>query len=164
MIVLDTHAWVWWLTKPEKLGKRAARAIHKASRLGLPAICVWEVAMKAEARKLRFDRRYDLRIDAALSDDPRVELLALLPRIAVEAVQLPWSHSDPADRFIVACARVHDAPLVTADERIHESGLTRARCAGPAPRPLRPAQIDGARAARAPHACPRQTRRGLAGG
>ena len=48
MIVLDTHAWVWWLTQPEKLGKKAARAIDKADRVGVPAICAWEVAMKAE--------------------------------------------------------------------------------------------------------------------
>jgi PIN domain nuclease of toxin-antitoxin system len=60
VIVLDTHAWVWWLTKPERLGRRAARAIEKADRVGVPAICVWEVAMKAEARKLRFDRPYDV--------------------------------------------------------------------------------------------------------
>lgn len=125
MIVLDTHAWVWWVSKPEKLGKRAAREIGKASRVGVPAICVWEVAIKAEAKKLRFDRPYDIWIDAALSDDPRVELLPLLPRIAVAAVQLSWTHSDPADRFIVASARAHGALLVTADEAIHASGLVR---------------------------------------
>lgn len=125
MIVLDTHAWVWWLTKPEKLGGKASRAIGKASRIGLPAICAWEVAMKAEAGKLRFDRPYDVWIDAALTEDPRVELLHLLPRIAVGAARLSWDHGDRADRFIVATARAHDAALVTADERIRDSRLVR---------------------------------------
>lgn len=125
MIVLDTHAWVWWSSKPEKLGKRAARTIAKATRIGIPAICVWEVAVKAEANELRFDRPYEIWIEAALAEDPRVELLPLLPRIAVAAVQLSWQHADPADRFIVASARAHDAPLVTADEAIQESGLVR---------------------------------------
>ena len=83
MIVLDTHAWVWWQTKPEKLGRAAARTITKAARIGVPAICAWEVAMKAEAGKLRFDRPYDVWIDEALADDPRVELLHLSPRISV---------------------------------------------------------------------------------
>ncbi len=125
MIVLDTHAWVWWSSKPEKLGKRAARAIAKATRIGIPAICVWEVAVKAEAKKLRFDRPYEIWIEAALAEDPRAELLPLLPRIAVAAVQLSWQHADPADRFVVASARAHDAPLVTADEAIRASGMVR---------------------------------------
>ncbi len=125
MIVLDTHAWVWWLSKPEKLGRKGARAIDKADRIGVPSICVWEVAFKAEARKLKFDRPYDVWIDAALTEDPRIELLHLLPRISVAAVRLPWEHGDPADRFIVATALAHDAVLVTADEQIRESKLVR---------------------------------------
>lgn len=125
MIVLDTHAWVWWLTAARKVGKKAARALGKATRIGLPAICVWEVAMKARAGKLRFDRHYEVWIDQALTEDARVEVLPLLPRVSLEAVALSWSHADPADRIIVATARVQQAPLVTADERILESGLVR---------------------------------------
>ncbi len=127
MIVLDTHAWVWWLTKPAKLGRKAKRAIEKADRIGIPSICAWEIAMKAEAGKLKFDRPYDMWLDEALAEDPRIELLHLFPRISVAAAKLSWDHRDPADRFIVATARAHDATLVTADERIRESGL--ARCA-----------------------------------
>lgn len=125
MIVLDTHAWLWWLTKPEKLGKQGARQIAKADRIGLPAICVWEVATKAELGKLKFNRPYDVWVDEALTEDARLEVLPLSPRISIEAVRLSWAHRDPADRFIVATARVHGAPLVTADDTIRESGLVR---------------------------------------
>jgi PIN domain nuclease of toxin-antitoxin system len=123
VIVLDTHAWVWWLTKPEKLGKKAKRAIDKADRIGVASISVWEVAAKAESGKLRFDRPYDVWIDEALIEDARLELLHLIPRIAVDAVTLSWAHRDPADRFIVSTARAHDATLITADEQIHEARL-----------------------------------------
>ena len=125
MIVLDTHAWVWWLTKPDRLGRKAERALAKAKQIGIPAICPWEVAMKANAGQLRFDRPYDIWIDEALAEDPRVELLPLVPRVAVEAVRLGWKHSDPADRLIVASARVHDAPLITSDAAMHEAGVVR---------------------------------------
>jgi PIN domain nuclease of toxin-antitoxin system len=81
--------------------------------------------MKADAGKLRFDRAYDAWIDEALAADPRVEVVPLLPRISVEAVRLSWDHGDPADRFIVAGARVLAAPLVTSDETIRESRLVR---------------------------------------
>lgn len=125
MIVLDTHAWVWWMASRAKLGKKAARAIDRAARIGVPAISVWEVAMKAEARQLKFDRPYETWIDDALSLDPRVELLQLQPAISVGAVKLPWKHGDPADRLIVATALAYEAPLATADERIHDSALVR---------------------------------------
>lgn len=125
LIVLDTHAWVWWLSKPEKLGRAAKRAIQKASQLGVPAISVWEVAMKAESGKLRFNRPYDVWIEAALTEDPRVELLPLLPRISALAARLSWTHGDPADRFVVATALVYEASLITVDESIHESRLVR---------------------------------------
>jgi len=125
VIVLDTHAWVWWLSKPEKLGVKAERAISRADKIGIPAICAWEVAMKAEAKKLRFDRAYDTWIDEALAADPRIELVSLLTRVAVEAVRLSWDHGDPADRMIVASARVLGAQLVTSDEAIRESRLVR---------------------------------------
>jgi PIN domain nuclease of toxin-antitoxin system len=125
VIVLDTHAWLWWLTAPAKLGKRAARVLKRADRIGLPAICVWEIAMKASVGKLRFDRPYETWIDAALAADPRIEVCPLSPRVAVAAVQLSWNHGDPADRFIVATARVHDTALVTSDARIHDARLVR---------------------------------------
>lgn len=125
MIVLDTHVWIWWLTKPDKLGKKAARAIDKAEKIGVPAICVWEVAMKVRARKLKFDRPVETWVETALTEDARLELLHLQPRISIEAVRLSWDHSDPADRFIVATARAHDAVLLTADEEIARSGLVR---------------------------------------
>ena len=125
MIVLDTHAWVWWLSKPDKLGKKATRAVKRAERIGVPAICVWEVAMKVRAAKLRFDRPTSVWIEQALSIDPRLELLPLSPRIAVTAAELEWQHGDPADRLIVATASVYQAQLVTVDERIADSNLVR---------------------------------------
>jgi PIN domain nuclease of toxin-antitoxin system len=123
MIVLDTHAWIWWLTTPAKLGRKAARSIKKASRIGVPAISVWEVAMKAKRGKIRFNRPYAVWLDEALVADQRILLLALAPRISVTAVELNWEHADPVDRLIVASARVHEAPLITADECITDAGL-----------------------------------------
>lgn len=40
-------------------------------------------------------------------------------RVAIEAYKLPGRfHKDPADRMLVATARINDLTLVTADERI----------------------------------------------
>jgi PIN domain nuclease of toxin-antitoxin system len=125
MIILDTHVWVWWCSKPEKIAKKAQRSIERASRLGLPAICVWEVAAKAHAGQLKFDRPYDVWIDEALAQDDRLELIDLSPRISIESVRLPWQHRDPADRIVVATARTYQAQLATADLTIRESRLAK---------------------------------------
>jgi PIN domain nuclease of toxin-antitoxin system len=125
MIVLDTHAWIWWLTAPNRVGRKAMRAIKKAGRVGVSAISVWEIALKAKRGKLRFDRPYAVWLQEALVVDPRIDLLPLSPQISIASVELPWNHPDPADRIIVANAIALAAPLATADEQISDSGLVR---------------------------------------
>ena len=59
MILLDTHAWVWWLSQPDRIGQQAAAAIDEAVRRDaalVSAISVSEVAMLASRGRLRLDR------------------------------------------------------------------------------------------------------------
>jgi PIN domain nuclease of toxin-antitoxin system len=58
--LLDTHAWVWWLTEDRRLSPRAKSAIAAgvAKRdLWISLISVWEVAKKVETQQLLLDRR-----------------------------------------------------------------------------------------------------------
>jgi PIN domain nuclease of toxin-antitoxin system len=45
VIVLDTHAWIWWRTDPARLSNTAEQAIAEADALGLSSISVWELGM-----------------------------------------------------------------------------------------------------------------------
>ncbi len=83
MIVLDTHAWIWLVGKPERIERKARRAIDKADQIGIAAISVWEVAPKVQLGKLRFDRPCSAWVDQALTTDPRFQLLQLSPRVAI---------------------------------------------------------------------------------
>jgi PIN domain nuclease of toxin-antitoxin system len=57
-------------------------------------------------------------MDTALTY-PGIQLVELTPKIAIESTQLPGEfHRDPADQIIVATARIHDCPLLTANDRI----------------------------------------------
>ena len=49
---------------------------------------------------------------------PGIKLLLLTPQIAVESTRLIGFHKDPADQIIVATARIHNCPLITADAKI----------------------------------------------
>lgn len=120
MIVLDTHAWVWWASDPGRLSGPAAAAIDAADVIGVSAISAWEVALLVERGRIRLDRAPALWIREALQRDPRLVELPLTAGIATRSVALgaDGMHADPADRFIVATARAHDAILVTRDEAI----------------------------------------------
>ena len=125
MIVLDTHAWVWWLTGSKPLSGEARRAIDEADFIGIPTIACWELALLVRRGNIAFDRDVLLWMREALLIR-RVALLDITPEIAVEAVQLDWHHRDPADRLIVATTIVHAASLVTKDDTIHAFAPVRA--------------------------------------
>jgi PIN domain nuclease of toxin-antitoxin system len=125
VIVVDTHAWIWWIAEPTRLGKGARRALKAARRIGVPAICCLEVATLAERQRITLDRPILDWLQDALSA-PGIELLGLTPAIALRGAQLlPVFPGDPADRLIVATALVESAALVTKDERIEVSGFVR---------------------------------------
>jgi PIN domain nuclease of toxin-antitoxin system len=125
VIVLDTHALIWLVNAPTKIGKKASRKLATQTRLGIAAVSLWEVAMLVVASRLRLDRPTAAWIEAVLTDDARLEVVPISPAIATDAAELSWKHRDPADRLIVATARVLNAPLVTADEEIRDCGLVR---------------------------------------
>ncbi len=126
--LLDTHAWVWWVTADERLSKPASRAVEQAQADGtlwLSLISVWEVAKKVEKGQLVLDRPVDEWLDQATTQ-PGLQLAELTRPILVESCRLPPPfHGDPADQLIVATARDRNAVIVTKDERIRRYGQVR---------------------------------------
>jgi len=125
-LVLDTHAWVWWVSKPEKLSRRQRTTIDRARRRGgdallLSVISAWEVALLVQGGRLRLPVPLETWLEQAMSI-PGLEVAHLTVPIIGGAVRLPGLH-DPADMLIVATALQHGAPLITNDRRIAESGL-----------------------------------------
>jgi PIN domain nuclease of toxin-antitoxin system len=120
MIVLDTHAWIWWVDGDERLtlAQRDAIAAEEGSLIGVSAISCWEVAKLVELGRVALSCSLEEWLDQALSY-PGVQLITLTPEIAIESTRLPGDfHRDPADQIIVATARVYGCSLVTSDEKI----------------------------------------------
>jgi PIN domain nuclease of toxin-antitoxin system len=122
VIVLDTHAWIWWVDGSKKLPARTRRRIDQAKQIGVCAVSCWEVARLVARGRLKLDRETGDWIASALRA-PGVELLPLEPEIAVAAASLGGFGGDPVDHLIVATARHRRVPLATADDGIAESGL-----------------------------------------
>ena len=120
MIVLDTHAWVWWTIDPNRLSETQRQEIisNEDDVIGVSAISCWEVAKLCEYRRLELPIELSEWFSAALRY-PGISLLALTPEIAIESTKLPGVfHRDPADQIIVATARVSHCPLLTSDDKI----------------------------------------------
>lgn len=121
MIVLDTHAWLWWISNPEKLGAAAASSIEQAmtkNGILLSSISTWEIALLVDKGRLTLsiDVRDWVRKTESL---PFVRFMPVDNTIALRSVSLPGAfHADPADRIITATALTTGMPLVTKDEKI----------------------------------------------
>jgi PIN domain nuclease of toxin-antitoxin system len=122
MIILDTHAWVWWLTESSQLSIKALETIENNTIIGIPAISCWELAMLVS--KNRIGLSMDVQIWMGLAfQNPKVQLLPITPEIAVLSTRLPGDfHGDPADRLIVASSLFYKATLISKDEKIQKWG------------------------------------------
>ncbi len=120
-LVLDTHVWVWLSNGNKELSSSCISRIEQAAVSGqvyIPAIAVWEVATLTAKGRLNFNMPLKQWVEEALSK-PGINVIPLLPIIAVESAELPGDfHGDPADRLIVATARIKCLPLMTRDAKI----------------------------------------------
>ncbi len=121
MIVLDTHALIWAISDKAHLGRKARTKIEetaRSDRVAVSAITPWEITMLVEKGRLQLRQDVRVWIENSLAR-PGIYLAPIEPAIAIDSVHLPGEfHADPADRFIVATARYHNAPLLTADSAI----------------------------------------------
>ena len=117
--LLDTHVWIWTQESPETLGPRTRRAFAaEESRLLVSPVSSLELAQLAWAGRLTLAGRLQTWISESLQE-LLAETVPLSHEIAAGAYDLPGEfHRDPADRILVATARVHDLTVATADSRI----------------------------------------------
>lgn len=119
MILLDTHALVWWVADPARLSARAGRAVKVAARrkeLAASAISILEISTLVRRGRLKL----------GVPSDQWFGALRCLPELVIEPVSGEIARvagafgaavpGDPADRIIAATARVLDAKLITADD------------------------------------------------
>ena len=121
MIVLDTHTWIWFISKPEVLSKRAKTAVFAAVKeksVLISSISAWEVALLVIKKRLTLS--LDVTDWIAKSEGlPFIQFIEISNSIAVKSVNLPQPlHPDPADRIIIATALSAGVPLVTKDKKL----------------------------------------------
>ena len=118
-LLLDTHAFVWWVTDVSKLAEGARAAIaDPRNEVFVSAITGWEVAVRrAKGRMTAPDNL------SAMVDEKGFTHLPLTFHHAEQAGNLPMHHRDPFDRFLIAQAQAEGLVLVTRDARIPLYGV-----------------------------------------
>jgi PIN domain nuclease of toxin-antitoxin system len=117
-VLLDTHAVIWSLSEPQRLGPRLRKLFRDRTFLPLVStVSLWEILAKAKAGKLHFsgDPESSLRQHLA---DLRSSILPLRLDHVYAAYRLPVLHKDPWDRLLMGQAVAEGALLATRDEAI----------------------------------------------
>jgi PIN domain nuclease of toxin-antitoxin system len=121
--LLDTNAVLRWLGEPRKLSRDQIRVIEAADKglqqVAISAVTLLEIAAMDGTSRIRSGAAEILQL---LEYHPMYRLLPVTFEIAIEAAALK-ALRDPADRAIVATARLHRLKLVTSDEAVIGSKL-----------------------------------------
>lgn len=115
-LLLDTHAFLWWVTDDDRLSERAGELIADgANDVFFSAASAWEIAIKAGLGRIRL-------YEDAWSLTPQqlernaFQALPIHVAHAVAVITLPDVHGDPFDRMLVAQALTEGLTIVSADE------------------------------------------------
>ena len=119
MVVLDTHVLLWWTLDPDRLSPEAVRLSSAFPETGVcvSSISLWEIGVNM--------KRGQLEIGTKLTDYwnrlRQIDWLEVTPvtaEIWLENVELDWDHRDPADRTIVATAKLPGLPILSKDTAV----------------------------------------------
>lgn len=119
-LLLDSHAYLWWLADDPRLTPTARAAIADPANLVLvSAATVWEIEIKRSLGRLDAGE-HDL---VAEIEANRFSELSVTARHAEAAARLPRHHEDPFDRMLVAQSRLEGLVCVTRDPAFQAYGV-----------------------------------------
>jgi PIN domain nuclease of toxin-antitoxin system len=123
LILLDTHAWLWWVSEPNQLSDKGLGLINEAIKnntVFISCISTWEISLLV--KKKRIELSHPLRQWVAVSErQPFISFLPITNEIVLKSNLLPGEiHQDPADRLIIATALTHQVPVLTKDRKIRD--------------------------------------------
>ena len=124
-LLLDTHAFLWWIADDARLSKRARSAIAtRRDECFVSIASCWEIAIKVSLEKLKLKASVDRFIPEQLA----VNSFSLLPiefAHVARVARLPFHHRDPFDRLLAAQGLIDDLTVVSADPIFRRYGVKR---------------------------------------
>ena len=114
-LLLDTHAFIWWVSEPEKLSPDVLTLFNGDDELLLSVVSVWEIQIKVQLGKLGVTLPLRELIEHQQQTNG-LQVLAVELKHVLALDALPAHHKDPFDRLLIAQAQVEDVRLVSKDK------------------------------------------------
>lgn len=117
-LLLDTHAFLWWVADDPRLSAPARRSIGAPrNEVFFSAVSAWEIVLRGSLGKTSLPESPDRFVPEQLRDNAFVALPVTVSH-ALAVGRLPNVHRDPFDRLLIAQAIVEGLRIVTRDEQI----------------------------------------------
>ncbi|OGV37104.1 MAG: twitching motility protein PilT [Lentisphaerae bacterium GWF2_49_21] len=118
-VLLDTCALIWWTSDTGKLSEKALEACNriKISGAAISSISIWEIGMKIKNKKIDMGCSISELVNKLYEID-KFEIVPVDEITWLQNLSLEWDHRDPADRTIVATAKLRNLPIITKDPLI----------------------------------------------
>jgi PIN domain nuclease of toxin-antitoxin system len=123
-VLLDTHAFLWWIEDNSRLSVRARDAIANATDGFLSVVSCWEIAIKVSQKKLTLAKPIERLVPEQLGLN-QFQLLQIDLDDVARVAALPFHHRDPFDRLLAAQALSDDLAIVSADPMFKKYGVKR---------------------------------------
>jgi PIN domain nuclease of toxin-antitoxin system len=124
-LLLDTHAFLWFIDDNPKLSPTARVLIADANnRIFLSVASLWEIAIKISLGKLRLAQPFEVLLPQQLSLN-HIDLLDIAVEHTAVVATLPFHHRDPFDRLLIAQAKAEAIPIVGSDAAFDVYPVTR---------------------------------------
>lgn len=124
-LLLDTHAFLWWISNDPRLSPAAFAAIaNPRNDCFISLASCWELAIKASLGKISLTKPVERFIPAELAAND-FQLLSIEFKHVAKVEALQFHHRDPFDRLLAAQALTEKISLVSADEVFDAYGVKR---------------------------------------
>lgn len=124
-LLLDTHAFLWFLLDDPRLSAAAGDAIADPRNLvEISPASYWEIAIKIRLRKYVLPEPYQIFMEREITEND-FRILPIEPKHTALLTTMPLHHGDPFDRLMVAQAIVEGSPLVGGDAALDSYSVQR---------------------------------------
>lgn len=123
-ILIDTHAFLWWVADDPQLSLKAKEIISNPdNEIYFSVVSAWEITIKVGTGKLSLSEPPEIYIPSRIASN-QFEILPVQMTHILRINSLPNSHKDPFDRLLIAQSLVEDLLLMTLDSAIIQYPVT----------------------------------------
>ena len=116
--LLDTHAFLWFVTGDARLSPQALSTIkNRRNEIYFSAASAWEIAIKKQLGRLQIDEDLELFITNQLVQNG-FQPLSISIIHTIQTGKLPLLHKDPFDRILISQSIIENTPLISTDSDI----------------------------------------------